>query len=260
MRVSFDQSLVPGAGVVIIPSQWYLDVAWAHLQGDIILEDGGQLPRELQTLLGAVSFFTLRSVITNRVLHWCIVPQRCVEGLVQVRPQCPFFVFYPNRGWVSNVEAMLSYWMGPYQMALIGDSRFLAISQCLTRGSLYWNTNQHHQGFDASQTAAAEAASIRDEEEERGRRRKSRGEIPPSLTKRLCRDRPCAKAVVGEPLCVVCRENVASTVFSDCGHVSACEQCIYDDWDKGSGKLACYMCRTPCVTGPVSLYISEKCM
>lgn len=262
----------------MIPSQWYLEVVWNQLQSDVTLVAGGAANGGGLIALEGLSVFTLRATHSGRLLHWCVIgPGQLVnrlEHLYQTASHLAVFVFYPSKGWASNVEGMLSSWLGQGYVAHMGDSRFLAISQCLTRGCLYWagatlvqpQVSDAFQpmhvmiGHDDEDLAAAEAASLAFEEEERGRRRKSRGAMPPTLTKRLCMNRPCEKARTNQPLCVICRQNVASVVFLDCCHVSTCENCIREDWDKGLGSLACYTCRTPCVLGPASLYVSENCV
>lgn len=249
------------SGVVVVPSQWYLEMVWAHLQSEVTL-----IPRVAVAELEGIPVFTLRANQSGHIMQWCIVSRRYFETRMDhIYGLGALFAFFPNHGYVSSVEAMLSFWLGPQCVAQMGDSRFLAVSQCLTRGRLYWGPDEASPVFGQRNPsnhdlAAAEAASLEQEEQERNRRRKSRGEMPATMTKRLCRNRPCQKARSGQPLCVACRENVASVVFLDCCHVSACENCICEDWDKGVGNLACFVCRLPCVLGPASLYVSENCV
>lgn len=254
---------------MVVPSQWLVEVVACQLHSEVILTPRIPLPVALKDALARCCVFTFTAAQTGRTLHWCI-PGRSellhvLEALHQHQQhthaaQTPLFVFCPTQGWTSDVEAMLSFWLGAQRVAQMGDSRFLDISRCLTHGFLYRSPDSSSPPSvmeEDPDLAAAQDASLAQEEEDRSRRRKSRGAMPAAMTKRLCLSRPCEKARPGQPLCVACQENVASVVFLDCYHVSACENCICDDWNRGLGQMACYVCRAPCIQGPASLYISE---
>jgi hypothetical protein len=194
-----------------------------------------------------------------------------LEHLVQVSANVALvFVFYSIRNIVSSVDTALSWWMSPQYVARMGDTRFWCISQSLAQRYLYWvrdsptisassttnsssssnSSSSNNSDDDDIQFAAAQTASLQQQQEGR----KNQG-----LTARLSRTRRCEKALPNQPLCVICHTNRASTAFLDCGHVSACEDCIFEDCEKGTGKMVCYTCRAPCVLGPASLYVSENC-
>lgn len=254
-------------GIAVVPARIYVDIVCSQLK-----DDYAPMVAPLPVQLSAqAQVFSLRSQHTGRIMHWCVVPPAYImatlEHLVQVSANvAAVFVFYPIRNIVSNVNTALSWWMSPQYVAQMGDTRFWCISQSLAQRCLYWSggssttfadttsrsSSSSNSDDDDIQFAAAQTASLQQQQQQEGR--KNQG-----LTARLSRTRRCEKALPNQPLCVICHTNRASTAFLDCGHVSACEDCIYEDCEKGTGKMVCYTCRAPCVLGPASLYVSENC-
>lgn len=255
---------VVDAGIAVVSARIYVDIVCSQLKNDyapVVAPLPVQLSAQAQV-------FSLRSQYTGRIMHWCVVPPAHVmttlEHLVQVSANVAVvFVFYPIRNIISNVNTALSWWMSPQYVAQMGDTRFWCISQSLAQRCLYWSggsstttadtisssSSSSNSDDDDIQFVAAQTASLQQQE---GRKNQA-------LTTRLSRTRRCEKALPNQPLCVICHTNRASTAFLDCGHVSACEDCIFEDCEKGTGKMVCYTCRAPCVLGPASLYVSENC-
>ena len=248
----------PPPAVVVIPSRWHLEVVMGQLQGLCSLATStGSMAFALNTS----TVFSFCAVQTGTLLHWCIPARGQVTQQIQhaCSQHMTVFVFYPSEGCLSNVENMLSYWLGRECVQQMGDSRYLTISQCLVQGTLRSATSSSTEDEPSSSSSSEEDEVMNASFQQESDRHRERAPSPPpaGLTKRLCLTRPCQKASIGQPLCIVCRENVASVVFLDCGHLSACENCICANWKKGTGKLCCYVCRAPSVLGPASVYISE---
>lgn len=257
-------------GIAVVSARIYVDIVCSQLK-----DDYAPMVAPLPVQLSAqAQVFSLRSQYTGRIMHWCVVPPAYImatlEHLVQVSANVAVvFVFYPIRNIISNVNTALSWWMSPQYVAQMGDTRFWCISQSLAQRCLYWSggssttttttdttsrsSSNSNSDDDDIQFAAAQTASLQQQQQQQ-EGRKNQG-----LTARLSRTRRCEKALPNQPLCVICHTNRASTAFLDCGHVSACEDCIYEDCEKGTGRMVCYTCRAPCFLGVASLYVSENC-
>lgn len=253
-------------GIAVVPARIYLDIVRSQLEGDYTAVVA-PLPVQLSV---QAQVFSLRSRHTGHTMHWCIISpvhvEAALEQLVQASANTAIvFVFYSIRNILSSVDTALAWWMSPQFVARMGDTRFWCISQSLAQPCLYWAggggspvaasssssaSNSSNSEDDDAQFVAAQTVSLQQQHQQQ--RDKNWG-------RRLCRTRRCERALPNQALCVICNTNRASTAFLDCGHVSACEDCIVEDCEKGTGKMACYTCRTPCVLGPASLYVSETC-